>query len=185
MKIRNGFVSNSSSSSFIVAFDEIPESADALQELLFGDTQELDVYGDPVPTKTLAQVVWNDIQAQLHKLPYSLETIADDLHNLVYWDMFYIEKEIPGIPGCYTSRQYRKHYWEKYKEKGPERDKAREEEEKEIYANQEEAARKFLEENEGKVILRFAYSDNDGDVSTTLEHGNVFQNLPHKRISNH
>lgn len=185
MKIRTGFVSNSSSSSFVVAFDEIPESAYDLQELLFGDAREWECYDEKVPTKTLAQIVWRDIQGQLHKLPYSLEDIAEDMHNLVYWKMFYIEEEIPELPGCFTSKQYRKHYWEEYKEKGPERDAARKEEERELSARQEEAAREFLEANKGKVILRFDYSDNDGTVFSTLEHGGIFQNLPHKQISNH
>jgi len=115
VKIRTGFVSNSSSSSFVVAFDSIPESAHSLQTLLFGDARKWEVYDDSVPTRTLAQIVWRDIQAQLDKLPYSLDTIADDMHNLVYWGMFYIDEELPDMPGCVVSKQYRKHYWEEYK----------------------------------------------------------------------
>ena len=37
MKIRNGFVSNSSSSSFIVAFPEKPKSAEHVRKMMFGD----------------------------------------------------------------------------------------------------------------------------------------------------
>ena len=37
MKIRNGFVSNSSSSSFIVAFKKVPKSVAEMQKMLFGD----------------------------------------------------------------------------------------------------------------------------------------------------
>jgi hypothetical protein len=36
MKIRNGFVSNSSSSSFVVAFDKIPRTMKTMVQLLFG-----------------------------------------------------------------------------------------------------------------------------------------------------
>ena len=44
MKIRNGFVSNSSSSSFVVAFDKKPETVEELKKLLFGEEE---VYGNP------------------------------------------------------------------------------------------------------------------------------------------
>ena len=37
MKIRLGFVSNSSSSSFVVAFPRVPRSAKDVQEMVFGD----------------------------------------------------------------------------------------------------------------------------------------------------
>ncbi len=36
MKIRTGFVSNSSSSSFVVAFPHKPESAEDVKKMLFG-----------------------------------------------------------------------------------------------------------------------------------------------------
>lgn len=42
MKIRNGFVSNSSSSSFIVSFDKKPSSAEELREILFGDKEYIE-----------------------------------------------------------------------------------------------------------------------------------------------
>lgn len=39
MKIRNGFVSNSSSSSFLVPFDKVPESLEELKNLMFPDKE--------------------------------------------------------------------------------------------------------------------------------------------------
>ncbi|KKK77527.1 hypothetical protein LCGC14_2852710, partial [marine sediment metagenome] len=44
MKIRQGFISNSSSSSFIVAFPKIPKNQNELQTMLFGDKES---YGTP------------------------------------------------------------------------------------------------------------------------------------------
>ena len=39
MKIRNGFVSNSSSSSFVVAFPKMPKDVQELKQILFWDQQ--------------------------------------------------------------------------------------------------------------------------------------------------
>ncbi len=39
MKIRNGFVSNSSSSSFLVAFDKVPEKLEEVKNLMFPDKE--------------------------------------------------------------------------------------------------------------------------------------------------
>ena len=40
MKTRNGFVSNSSSSSFIIALDKLPENAEEMHEMLFKSKEE-------------------------------------------------------------------------------------------------------------------------------------------------
>ena len=49
MKIRNGFVSNSSSSSFILSFNEHPSNKETLKKELFGDQKILnDIYDDSV-----------------------------------------------------------------------------------------------------------------------------------------
>lgn len=116
MKIRSGFVSNSSSSSFIVSFDKLPENAAAVQKLLFADEETVKLYDYVVPTSEMAEKVWGDIQRQLEELPYSLEVLADDVHNLVYWEMYYIDVplNVPGLPPelqgkLHTSEKIRKH----------------------------------------------------------------------------
>ena len=43
----------------------------------------------------------------------------------------------------------------------------------------------FIGENTNKQFFIFEYSDNDGRFYTTLEHGNLFKNLEHLRISKH
>lgn len=90
MKIRKGFVSNSSSSSFILALDKKPKSVSEMKELLFGDAE---FYYDPYydesssyfqnrtekyPTKTVAKTVFEDIKDQK---PMTLEDIAEELSS--------------------------------------------------------------------------------------------------------
>jgi len=46
-------------------------------------------------------------------------------------------------------------------------------------------AKAFLKNNEGKFIFIVSYSDNDGSVGSTMEHGNIFRHVPHETISHH
>jgi len=69
MKTRTGFVSNSSSSSFIIAFNKKPESIDKMKQILFGDEK---IFHHPYEktgylTKKVAETVYNDILNQKSK----------------------------------------------------------------------------------------------------------------------
>jgi len=46
-------------------------------------------------------------------------------------------------------------------------------------------AKKFMEDNAGKTIYIFEYSDNDGEFFCTMEHGEIFKSLPHIVVSHH
>ena len=63
MKIRQGFVSNSSSSSFIVVFDQKPQSTKELQKILYGDQKTIVSYNDDTRFRTdqLSKIVFDDI----------------------------------------------------------------------------------------------------------------------------
>ena len=67
MKIRNGFVSNSSSSSFIIPLKNIPSSVEEVQRMMFGDKSEVEYmynWGDEnvkLSAYTLAEIVFNSI----------------------------------------------------------------------------------------------------------------------------
>ena len=64
MKIRNGFVSNSSSSSFILKLPYYPQSVDDMGKMLLGDEYPiLLVYYDDIafPTKQVLEIIYNDV----------------------------------------------------------------------------------------------------------------------------
>jgi len=62
MKLRKGFVSNSSSSSFIVAFYKIPNSIEELQEVLFGSVKSISIYDKTISSKYASKRVFNDMK---------------------------------------------------------------------------------------------------------------------------
>jgi len=95
MKTRNGFVSNSSSSSFVVAFPKEPKSFDDVYEMVFdskeGGIQPYD-FVDGMSHTQIAERVWKDLQNGKedewdHKrVPAKKEDIIDEFSNLYnYW----------------------------------------------------------------------------------------------------
>jgi len=69
MKIRNGFVSNSSSSNFIIKLDTIPTSEKHLEEILGVENYDnLEYWGDYIDKKTVVNKIYNDIKQELNKV---------------------------------------------------------------------------------------------------------------------
>ncbi|MFA5313444.1 MAG: hypothetical protein WC375_09055, partial [Methanomassiliicoccales archaeon] len=62
MKTRNGFVSNSSSSSFVVVFPKKPTSrADVLKIMYPNEQKNVSKFHSILPTHTIAEIVWDDL----------------------------------------------------------------------------------------------------------------------------
>ena len=86
MKVRQGFVSNSSSSSFIIGFAEKPTCAEDVQKALFGHTNGgyEGYYDEQASHEKLAKTVWHDIQQ-----PQAKDiTDASDVFDIYFskWD---------------------------------------------------------------------------------------------------
>lgn len=46
-------------------------------------------------------------------------------------------------------------------------------------------AEKFCKENEGNYIYYFSYGDEDGEFMSQMEHGGTFKEVPHIQVSHH
>jgi hypothetical protein len=191
MKIRQGFVSNSSSSSFIVGFPRIPKSAEELEKLMFKSSYEIEGYNGKMSTIDIAKRVFDDITNGIAVRMTKNTTYKELNHGSfigepkwVHWDRLESEK-IRREYGRETGKDvyddtadpkvvklYRKVY---DKEERLEREK------------RNIARHAFLEgfwpSVQGKKVFKFEYADDGGE--SILEHGNIFRAFPHFRISNH
>jgi len=193
MKLRNGFVSNSSSSSFIIGFDSKPRNVEQLRKILFPNNEGVSYpFGghEDVPAEIAAQKVWDQIKNQRplskSKLPEKLnsgwfsekpEYCFDGPHRN-------IEQEYRSLTGKSiqdedTPREWREKWniaWHKH----------REEYQKNCINAAKRLARELLNGKfQGKKLYVCSFSDNDGMYGAVLEHGGTFKEIPHVQISHH
>jgi hypothetical protein len=168
MKIRTGYVSNSSSSSFIVAFAEVPKTVEEMRKMLFGNTQ---TYAHPYqeghgyPTVQVAETVFKDLKAHKPILP---DGVGEE------------------VSGGYFEGYPKIDLWEFHQDMTENERRTMYEEERRIIREAAEAfAANFIKENVGKKFFVFSYSDNESSYESALEHGDLFRNMPHLRISHH
>lgn len=173
MKTRNGFVSNSSSSSFIVAFPKKPTSWQELQRMVFqGDLTHTLWTDDVVNTEDLAQVIWWDIQLGSEMdgdwVLQDLSERADEIEHK--------NKEMSDL-------------WNKCWDKDLSEEKHQEIDDL-MYELKQKIGKKIYKKifakamDAGAVAYQFKYEDHSS-LGGHLDHGDVFKNLPHIRICEH
>jgi hypothetical protein len=163
MKIRAGFVSNSSSSSFVIALKEKPESAEELHDIMFpsGPTF-VSGYYDAIPSVTAAASVYNNL------------TELDGRGLFEEFNNGYIpgyEVEYPLILWDKTPKEERDRIYEEYRDKQN--------------VETQRCVDEFKKRTPGCKYFIVEYSDNDGEFYSTMEHGDAFDNLEHVKVSHH
>lgn len=161
MKVRNGFVSNSSSSSFIVAFPEKIEMREQLKQFIFGDAEfyehpYADLYKiEGYPVDEVIDVVLAQLQEPIDEFEIPNELLSGWID------------EFPDFP--YTGK-YTDEDWKEYDRKR-----------KQVAAK---VAKDFVHNNEGSFYYLFEFGD-DTTMGAALEHGDLFDALPYIHVSKH
>jgi len=207
MKQRNGFVSNSSSSSFVIALDKDPMQMDAIEmsKLLFGEQEIIAKYDNGFHALELAETILRDIQycheseeksnewdynAVSFKGKFSKEDLIKTISSGYFdgcpeynWRTSETDKIEDEAKRQGVDKPYQDPKWNKL---------IREARDKELAAHDEltkkaatKLAEPFWEENKDKYIYALEYSDNEGSMGCVLEHGPTFDRIPHIRISHH
>jgi len=161
MKHRQGYVSNSSSSSFIVAIPEKPMDVKHLKDMMFPPlTKKLTWCGFDTTVDEIVERVFKDIQSQ----EFTVQEVVD-----TYWYLYknsFIRQEFE----CDKERNPELNYWDWVKQPNVER-MIRDE------------LKEFIDENKDSYMCTFRYADEEGDH--VLEHGKIFRNFENITLYNH
>jgi len=180
MKIRNGFVSNSSSSSFVVAFPKKPDTAEDVKEMMFGKQEwhYAGYYSDTgdVPTKDIADAVFKEVEDK--ESASKLKVYKAIRHG--YFDSYLLPELLPG--SCSS--------WDETRDlKFPEDEKAiRAIWDKSEKTNDQRAmdiVNAFLGNHEDAFIATMWFADEDGSFWSMMEHSKIFGRLKHIKTSYH
>jgi hypothetical protein len=195
MKVRNGFVSNSSSSSFLVAFPRKPKNVNEVKEILFSPGQN--DYPNPFvygmddkdtfwPVDQVAKIVWNDI-----KKPATNEEMIE-CRDGGWFDTY---EGLPGHVDVYRNARRDEKFRQMQEEcRGLDwsTDEGRIKHQavwsainKENVKRAKAILKRFKEKNPDAVFYTFEYSDNDGSLFSAMEHGTLFRRVFHIKTSRH
>lgn len=199
MKSRSGFVSNSSSSSFIIGFDTKPKSAAELRKLLFDGMEFVQYYDKSYSTVEISERIFNDLKGER---PASLSTIIETVrsgHFPGYPETWRKDKESDKLERQFNEMfpEYKGNYWDETKITRPMArqltEKIRVARRKEIDEDNktiENAATDFVNERVkprmgDKKVYVLEYGDENGDLDGAIEHSGVLQNVAISQISHH
>lgn len=192
MKIRNGFVSNSSSSSFVVVFPQIPISDIDVMQMMFGN-----------PPKIRGVQGWGDERSSIYDVAGRVfDDISSQKENdmdKIYGEMRYFDHKYDGgtEKGLFDEFDSPENWNEQDAEiKKQSLDWKKEEDRSKINAIEAKfrqkgdriackMMKKFMDKYKTGFVFVFEYGDHNGDLEANCEQGDIFRYLPHIKISKH
>ena len=169
MKIKTDFVTNSSSSSFIVIFDKKINKLDDVLHLIPVEKKARQVLKDAVrqkPTKlTNNQKIIDRISTELS------HGYIDELKSYSDYQADFCHREGITVQDMYANRAWMQAFYDEY----------------EVIQTRlcKKKAIELVENHSGKYMYLFNYGDEDGEFMSQMEHGGTFRNLPHIKINKH
>jgi len=193
MKIRDGFVSNSSSSSFVVALDKCPESEEELEHMLFKDDKthlespfHAYIEGGQVTWTSMyvAETLFNTTQVKASDDNIK-KAISESFDTNITNMKFPRSPAFPDIRYEYELWKDEKKYEKEIKEYRKKQTEAWHKYDKEHNLWVAKCMKTIAKKFKNKHVVVFSFSDNDGTFSAALEHGDVFEKVPFIRFSHH
>lgn len=179
MKTRYGFVSNSSSSSFILSLDKKPETVEEMKKLLFGDAE---FYDDPYYDAD--SIYFSNRTAKYPALEVA-KTVFDDLKDQTSMDQAKVAEELDsGWAEIRLDDGSKAPSYDDFRAEGDNGDYNEEAYQKASVVFFEKAAEELIEESKEKELYIVSYSD-DCSYGCALECGTLFDKVDHLRISHH
>jgi len=167
MKIKTDFVSNSSSSSFVVAFDKIIKDFEDLRYLISREDKARQVLKDCLAQKPKKiKMTQSTVTSLKEELSHGYMGV-----DYIKFQEQYCEREGVSSNELYTNRPWYNAFTDEYNKVN-----------EKVYL---EKAIEFIKNNEGKYLYFFSYADEDGEFMSEMEHGFTFSRLPHITISKH
>lgn len=202
MKIRQGFVSNSSSSSFLIGLLRKPRTVAELKRWLFGDMDYLQWLDYGYKTIDVACRIFDDLKG---KYPIRSKSRLIKEINSGYFTGMPLSWRKTNRPSDKLEKQFYKSF-PQYKDRGYwnvdaiketmakelsiKIGDAQKQEWAEDNAEVEKAAEEYLRREvqpimEGRLIYQLEYADGGDQAAAMIEHGDVFCQIPHVIISKH
>ena len=172
MKIKFDFVTNSSSSCFVVVFPEKITTIEQVSKFIPAESKAEQVFKDAMDSKQKKYKMNTKRAANIIKEALDYGFIGD-ITGEGYLDTqeFAEAQGVEGRKGIYTNPRWQDAFYKTERIRS------------EIAA--EKYAKKFVTENPEGILYLFDYGDDDGEFFSEMEHGGTFNNLPHIAISHH